>query len=480
MLKYKCKLHNIWLKESTCPECGSREHVEVQNDIFWCAHCNVPTYEKVCPICGETGKRVATDLRPVFPEKRLLLEIILGTPFSYVDSSVWSTSGNYYLIDGKLIRFSIKNLETLDIEEIQRQLRGLESKNSRAGFEKYKNKFIECNQSRLNAIDEEALRYIREVTDGVDGKNMFVSFSGGKDSAVTSDLVMRALGNPRILHIFGDTTLEFPETEKYVEQFKKEHPGTPLLSSRNKEKKFEELCELIGPPSRVMRWCWCCPNNSAWSEFLSKIYMPEQYAHWHNLLVSFAEKIGKPDAEEYIATGKWKARQGGNKVEYSKKSVISFTPCAVEEQAFNYDLQRPVSEELYQLFQPFGYLDFNMGNSRLGEVYVVRADGKLMLKLQGRIGSSHLKVTILNHQLDGAKTVSAAEEKIKCQLTKYQMCMECRACEGICKYGAIKIELKDNNQISYHIDSDKCIRCGHCVNHFVSGCYMRKVLATKY
>ena len=47
--------------------------------------------------------------------------------------------------------------------------------------------------------------------------DMFCVFSGGKDSTVTSDLVIRALSEPKILHIFGDTTLEFPETIKYVE-----------------------------------------------------------------------------------------------------------------------------------------------------------------------------------------------------------------------------------------------------------------------
>jgi phosphoadenosine phosphosulfate reductase len=54
---------------------------------------------------------------------------------------------------------------------------------------------------------------------------MFVSFSGGKDSSVVSDLVMRALGRADILHIFGDTTLEFPETFQYMDQYKADHRG---------------------------------------------------------------------------------------------------------------------------------------------------------------------------------------------------------------------------------------------------------------
>ena len=28
--------------------------------------------------------------------------------------------------------------------------------------------------------------------------------------------------------------------------------------------------------------CWCCPNNNIRAEFLSQIYMPEQYEKWHS------------------------------------------------------------------------------------------------------------------------------------------------------------------------------------------------------
>ena len=72
--------------------------------------------------------------------------------------------------------------------------------------------------------------------------------------------------------------------------------------------------------------CWCCPNNSGWSEFLSKIHMPEQSKRFRQLLVDFATKIGKPDPEVYVDEGKWKARQGGNGVDYAKKSAVSFEP----------------------------------------------------------------------------------------------------------------------------------------------------------
>ena len=61
--------------------------------------------------------------------------------------------------------------------------------------------------------------------------------------------------------------------------------------------------------------CWCCPNNSAWSQFLASIYMPELYKRFYDVLINFANKMGKTDPEEYVQSGGWKARQGGAGIE---------------------------------------------------------------------------------------------------------------------------------------------------------------------
>ncbi len=463
MQRYRCTKDNIITQTSVCPVCKERAELE-KSDIYWCDTCNIPLYQKKCS-CGSKPRRMVSDIRPVFPEERLLLEILLKKPFAFFKDSVWNGSGNKYYVNGKRIDFSVKDLIEVDAEEVRKQYEDLREQNTYQYFDSYIKRFLEENRERYEEITTEATGYIRESTKNYKIQDMFVSFSGGKDSTVVSSLVMRALSEPKILHIFGDTTLEFPETMHYVERFKKEHPKTPVLSSRNKEKNFEELCELMGPPSRVMRWCctifktgaiqrkikalfgdkdkiitfygirrsesasrskyeretegskitkqitispiidwmdfdiwlyllttktdfndayrwgytrvgcWCCPNNSAWSEFLSRIYMPEQSKHWQELLVDFARRIGKPDAESYIRDGKWKARQGGNGVEYANKAVVSFKPCVLEENSFNYELQRPISEELYELFRPFGYINKNLGNERLGEVFITTKNG---------------------------------------------------------------------------------------------------------
>lgn len=568
MIKYICKKCNVNTKTSICPVCGERAELEA-SIVYWCDDCYIPLYDEVCPICGKKTRRIASDIRPVFPEERLLLEIILGEPYKYKEASVWNAAGNYYYADGKRIKFSVSQTKNIDAKRIQEQLAELRINNSYEYFDRMIQKFIMANQKRYDYISNEAMEYIRFVASNVNPTEMFVSFSGGKDSTVVSELVMRALGSQQILHLYGDTTLEFPESAEYVRQFKKEHPKTLVVTSKNKDKDFDELCEQLGPPSRVMRWCctifktgaiqrkiqslfknkkriltfygirrsesnsrnkydresdspkiavqrtvspiidwldfdvwlyilttkiafnnayrlgytrvgcWCCPNNSAWSEFLSKIYMPEQYQKWHTFLLDFAKKIGKPDPEVYVDEGKWKARQGGNGLEYSQTSVLTFKPCAFQENTVNFELQRQISEELYELFKPFGYVNKALGNERLGEVFIVGKDGTLQLKLQGKIGQTTLKVSILSKTAGHSNGIKAVEDKVKNQITKYQMCMGCLGCESACKFGAIEIATDRSGLISYKIKDDKCVRCGHCITHYDGGCYIRKIMCIK-
>ena len=103
----------------------------------------------------------------------------------------------------------------------------------------------------------------------------------------------------------------------------------------------------------------------------------------------------------------------------------------------------------------------------------------MILVLQGRIGSNKLKVVIKDYHIAGAKTLSVAEGKIQCQLTKYQMCLGCKACESVCKHDAISVRDDGKGKIIYNISDEKCKRCTECVGHFDAGCYMRKVLCIK-
>ena len=575
MIKYFCNNCKIECKTSECSICNER--TEITSKIYWCNNCNIPIYDEVCHKCGEIGKYIGTDVRPVFPEERLLLEILIGEPLKFINSSVWSATGNQYIVDGVKKKFMQKDLMKNNPKEVLKQLELYKDKNNYETFNKLIEVFIEVNRDRYNSIVTEATKFIIDQKKNYNDDETFVSFSGGKDSTVVSSLVTRALGTTNVIHIFGDTTLEFPTTYEYVKRFKERNKKTPILSAKNKEKNFYDMCEVIGPPSRVMRWCcivfktgaitkkintifknkrkiltfygirrsesvsrskydrvtdspkitkqnvsspiidwydfdiwlylltsktdfndayrlgytrvgcWCCPNNTIWAQYLAQIYMADQAETWRNILIDFAKRVGKPDPENYVDEGGWKARQGGNGVKYSENIFVSFKPCATENDSFNYELNKDVTEELYELFKPFGWINKEMGNQRLGQVYVVDRLGNPILRLQGKIGTRELKVTVLKVPLGKWKSLKDIRMKIDCQITKYQMCLGCLGCESACKHDAIIVKkpAHENELVlnkvndTYKIIDEKCKRCGECINHFDGGCYMRKVLITK-
>ncbi len=578
MHKYLCHYCNeLECETSTCPICGKRTDL-VRTEIYYCDKCNAPVFDSVCHICGSECKKVGTDLRPVFAEERLLLEVLLDSPFCFADKSMWCVGSNNFIVNGKKKKIPFSELRKKDPLKVINELLKHNSKNKKyvdTNFDnKFINSFIKCNELRLNLITDEAIEYIKNISSKFDCSNMFVSFSGGKDSTVTSDLVMKALNNESIIHFYGDTTLEYPTTEEYIKSFKCEHKKTPLLVASNKEQDFNNLCEIIGPPSRVMRWCctvfktgaitrkieqtfkntkrllsfqgirrlesllrskyerdtdspkitkqlvsapiidwsdfdvwlyilsnkitfnkaycqgfsrvgcWCCPNNSAWSEYLSAIYMNDKYAAFKNTLYSFAKKVGKQDWKEYIDEGNWRARQGGNGLEHSKNAVVSFKPCALDENSVNFTLSREISEDFYTFLKPFGIVNFDIGNKRLGEVYVLsRITMEPIFKVSGKIGKNELKITI-NNVVKPYKNAKEIIDLFRNQITKYQTCIGCTYCQSVCKFNALKVNnLNKGNvstdTISYIIDENKCVGCLECVKHFDGGCYMKKVLRTK-
>lgn len=579
MLKYVCKKCNDLICEtSICPICKNRAEL-LESKIFWCSHCNAPSYNSKCEQCGSDCEYIGTDIRPVFPEERLLLEILLNAPFSLAGKAVWNAGSNNYIVDGKRKSVSFKKLrEKNDVNSVILKLKEYQQKNIQYIDSFYTSEtiinFIKINKSHLNLITYEAYEYIRKLVANKDEGDMFVSFSGGKDSTVISHLVRGALSDKPIIHIYGDTTLEYPTSETYLKRFRRDNPNVPLLIAKNRDQDFNNLCEVIGPPARMLRWCctvfktgaitkkidatfkdskqlitfqgirrsesvarnkydkestnskikkqlainpiidwidfdvwlyilsnnidfndaykqgftrvgcWCCPNNSDWSEFLSAIYMNDKYNEFRKILYEFAQKIGKPDWKNYIDDGEWKKRQGGNGLEISKKSVVSFKPCALEENTYNFDLTKPITEDLYKFFKPFGILNFDIGRKALNEVYVLDRKSKMpLLRISGRMGTSLLKIAVVGESKMFASR-KITEMYLKNQINKYQTCIGCTYCEAVCKFGALKVfNTKkgdvSNDSISYTIDSEKCVGCLECVKHFDNGCYINKVLKIK-
>lgn len=556
-----------------CDVCDKTTLPEVPFEVYWCDDCNVPIIAKAtegertaCPICAKKVRYLTTDLRPVFPEERLLLELLFGNPLKYINSSVWASNNRYY-INGQVKTVSNTTFATADIQRIIEELKQYKDQNSYAVFDYYIDKFVNANIDRLRYIKSEAFDFIRSTASVYPSEHVVISFSGGKDSTAVADLVVRALENPNLVHIFGNTTLEFPLTIEYAQRFRKNNPRAILKIAKNKEQDFYSVCEDIGPPARMMRWCcsmfktgpitrilnnlykdeqiltfygirkyesvsrskydrvssnnesvkiqkqtvaapifdwrdidvwlyllgekvdfndayrlgydrvgcWCCPNNNERAQFLSKIYMPEEYKKWHDFLVGFAKKIGKPDPEVYVDTGKWKARQGGNGVKAADDIKIKFTNCTAEENAKIYQLNKHITDSFYSLFVPFGKVSRELGRKLIGEVIVLDLKHNVPIisiqpfKQPGYDYSVKIKtMNVANH--DDLQRMAGY------QIRKYNACRKCLKCESLCKAGAIMIYGD-----TYRIDEEKCKRCKKCVTakYLDGGCKMTSYLATK-
>ena len=225
--------------------------------VYWCDKCGFPVFDKDLHSCTCDGKITKISesniCNPVFKQEKKLLGKIMDC--DYEDKTIWYIGASNYYIDGKIVKAPYRNwYKKKKHLEVAEELR--------SNIEVERDYFpymgvVEANKTYLNNLIYEAEQYINDVLTKYKSSNYIptVSFSGGKDSSVVSRLVMDALQDNTIIHMFGDTTLEFPETYMYVqEQFRVENPRVPMIPSET-ENDFFSLCKVFGPPSQHERWC---------------------------------------------------------------------------------------------------------------------------------------------------------------------------------------------------------------------------------
>ena len=569
-----CKKCNIETNEKICPVCGCDTVEDLPVEIYWCNDCAIPVIHTsnaadkgTCPVCAGKTHYLTSDLRPVFPEERLLLAVLLDKePDRFMNRSIWAVRSRYY-VDGKSMSISAKTFEMANADEIASKVSKCAELIDYTAFNDNIRLFIRANEHRLAYLKDEAFSFVRHAAERFKEENIVISFSGGKDSTVTADVVTKALSNPSLVHIFGNTTLEFPATIEYADRFRDNHPLAIFMIAKNDEQVFYDVCQDIGPPARMMRWCcsmfktgpitrvinslyrsqqiltfygirksesvsrskynrieddsesvkiqqqtvaspiffwkdidiwlyimaeeidfnsayrlgydrvgcWCCPNNNQRAQFLSRIYMAEESKRWREFLIDFAKRIGKPDPEIYVDSGKWKARQGGNGLPSAGDVKIRFTNCTSEEHAKIYRLVRPFNDELVGMFVPFGKIAPELGKRLLRETIILDAKTNVpILSIQpfNQDGYDYaVKIRTMN-----VADHDDLQRMVGYQIKKFNACRKCLKCESICRQGAISI-IGD----SYYIDPEKCIHCKMCMTakYLDGGCTMDKYLRTK-
>jgi len=273
-----CKNCNRQTSEEICELCGKDTEEYIPVMVYWCPNCRTPIIKEanrvdieICPLCNGKISYMSSDLRPVFPEERLLLEVLLGEPLAFKEKSVWVSNNRYY-IDGEVKAIPTSIYKILDVRNIVLSMEEYKSENDYSFFNDIIQKFLLANRDRLNYLIDEGTRFIRETAEDYPRENIVISFSGGKDSTVTADLTVRALSDPSLVHIFGDTTLEFPLTVEYAQRFRENNPKAIFKIAKNKEQDFYSVCEDIGPPARMLRWCCSMFKTGPITRVLNSLY----------------------------------------------------------------------------------------------------------------------------------------------------------------------------------------------------------------
>ena len=309
-----------------------------------------------------------------------------------------------------------------------------------------------------------------------------------KINQICSDTSSVSLGNAsRILTFYGIRKNESVSRSKYeridgsneVVKIQKQVVGSPIFFWKDIDIWLYILANqiLFNDAYRLgydRVGCWCCPNNSQRAQFLSRIYMPKESENWRNILLDFANKVGKPDPEVYVDEGWWKARQGGEGLIAASDVEIKYSNCTTEDNARVFQLTREINDEFFSLFIPFGLI--KQGRASLEEKLVF--DTKSTMPIISIIPFSQteflysVKIRIMN-----VKNAEDLFRQVSYQIRKFNACRKCLKCESICKFGAISVSIENG----YQIDSKKCKHCKLCVNqkYLSDGCLMGKYLRVR-
>lgn len=244
---------------------SNKETQSKMKGAWWCNNCRVPLITPNCELCGAFyDKPIARDLVPVFRQELKHLRDVLGweaLPKRASDYFLWS-SGNSYFRDGRKVAFVSHKVIGAPQLKFYGKEPNLNSKMSKVssgngfGIER----MLEANRSRLVDIEYESQTFVRATLKRFSSHKPVIAFSGGKDSTVVSHIVRKVLSPLDGLHVFLDTTIEAQDTYRYVDSFQEENPHVPFFSVKPNVD-FMEMCNLIGPPSRIHRWC--CTSHKA-------------------------------------------------------------------------------------------------------------------------------------------------------------------------------------------------------------------------
>ena len=536
------------------PRPGSKKPNQAKlerTSLYWCNTCGVPLLSCKCENCGEEGKKICSDLKPMFGEECKFLEKETGKllPGKGWQDGLWMRYKTIRVNGRRFMRLAADGKPVILKEYLPIDTLGNPHNHVSPEI------LYRANRSVLDQLEQEAISFVRDIVQCYPGRKPVVSFSGGKDSLVISHVVRKALSTNNILHMFSDTTIEYPDTLKHIKEFREKNSEIPFCQNSS-DHTFLDMCKLIGPPSRINAWCcsvfksapiasmvnqikgkhgiisfegirrresvrrrnrervyinkkivhqlsaypildwrevevWLfiltkglsfnqayekgfsrvgcmhCPNNIPYNEYLVRTHYVQPAQQWTSFLLNYAKETGKTDPSDYVKSGAWKTRVGEGQGKSS--AYVRKVPCLKNINAMHFLLDKEVTDSFVDMFKPFGRIEEFHDN--VGEGFIVKeaitSEPQFMVKRVKNIdvlrreskvdpswelGNEFLCVDLLTTK-DSHYLIQAIERQIR----KFQACVLCGACAGICPTNAIHINPH------FKIDEEKCIHCRRCI-----------------
>lgn len=207
-------------------------------------------------LLSTSAQQFSKEPRPVYSKELDLLGFNRYWKYDANDSAplMWAEANNY-IYRGKLVAqtkggsfFTAPKIVILDEPEPQG------GKLLPVDIEAMVSKNWPIMEPLINETIKKATNVYEKFKDKVD--LFHVSFSGGKDSEVTLDIIQRALPHNVFVVVFGDTGMEFPDTYEAIKLSKKrcEESGIRFIVAKSHLHPTESW-NKIGPPTSTVRWC---------------------------------------------------------------------------------------------------------------------------------------------------------------------------------------------------------------------------------
>jgi len=215
-------------------------------------------------LTAQTGKFVASEIRPVFAEELTVTGLAARLAFDPSERLplLWAKR-NVYLYRGEQIAKLAKAPYGKPPEiEWRGALAGEDSAQKRAKTQKklklvpvHVAAILKKNRGIMAALVADTLKRIKEMYDAHARKcdAVYIGFSGGKDSVVLLDLCHKVLPLD-VPVVFSDTGMELPHTYDVWNEVQSRYEGRTFLKASAKTPALENW-RLFGPPSQALRWC---------------------------------------------------------------------------------------------------------------------------------------------------------------------------------------------------------------------------------